>query len=353
MKAPDRRFPGGSRERVTRAGEAIRNGVDSGDDRAVIEEWRYAHRHVLNSFQAILRTRTRNTDVVVAQRHKRRRTIVDKLARLPKMQLGRMDDVAGCRLIFQDLAQLITFRNQVHAARFKHRLRNDPDKYDYIENPKPSGYRGVHDIYEYDVNSEAGKDYKGLYIELQYRTIYQHAWATAVEVVGHITENQPKFDKGDGRFIRQLQLASEIISRSWEDLVSCAPELADEELVQEFIELEDATHLMGMLRGLNAANADLTEKKNVILVFGEAAELEMFSFRDATDALKALFEMEKTMPGKDIVLVKGDSNDDVREAFKNYFSDARDFINMIDEGCRRLMEHRTIEMVTMDEVDID
>ena len=258
------------------------------------------------------------------------------------MQLGRMDDVAGCRLIFADIVELSEFRDRIHKARFKHRMRNHDDKYDYILNPKDSGYRGVHDVYEYDVNSEAGKDYKGLYIEVQYRTVYQHAWATAVEVVGHITENQPKFDQGDDRFRRQLRLASEIISRAWENLSSSEPEMLNEEVVEEFVALEASTHMMAMLRGLNASNTDLADNKNVILLLKPDNEVEMMSFRDATEALKVLFEMEKKQPTWDIVLVRGDSNEDVRVAFKNYFSDAREFLSLIDDGCKRLMDHRAV-----------
>ena len=93
-------FPGGSKSRVNRAGDSARNSSASLDDLSVIDEWRSAHRPVLNTFQAILRNRTRGKDITVAQRHKRKRTIFDKLLRLPRMELSRMDDVAGCRLIF-------------------------------------------------------------------------------------------------------------------------------------------------------------------------------------------------------------------------------------------------------------
>jgi putative GTP pyrophosphokinase len=94
------KFPGGSKSRVTRAGKHIRQGAATADGLLVIDEWRAAHRGVLNTFQAILRKRTRGTKVSVAQRHKRKMTIFDKLIRFPGMQLARMDDVAGCRLIF-------------------------------------------------------------------------------------------------------------------------------------------------------------------------------------------------------------------------------------------------------------
>ena len=107
-------FPGGSKSRVTRAGEAIRQGSPTNDDLLVIEEWRAAHRRVLNTFQAILRSRTRGRTVHVAQRHKRKLTIFDKLNRFTGMQLARMDDVAGCRLIFNSIKEMQDFRSELH-----------------------------------------------------------------------------------------------------------------------------------------------------------------------------------------------------------------------------------------------
>jgi putative GTP pyrophosphokinase len=86
-----------------------------------------------------------------------------------------MDDVAGCRLIFPDIPALYAFREALHKARFQHERKNGIDKYDYIKNPKETGYRGIHDIYEYDVRSDTGQASKGLLLELQYRTRVQHA----------------------------------------------------------------------------------------------------------------------------------------------------------------------------------
>ena len=94
-----------------------------------------------------------------------------------------------------------------------------------------------------------------------------------------------------------------------------------------------------MLRGLNAASKDVSEKKNVILIFGaggDLEDLEMISYRDATDALRALFQLEKERPGRDIVLVRAETSEEVRFAFKNYFSDAREFIELIEGGCQKL-----------------
>lgn len=330
------RFPGGSKSSVNRAGDHVRAGKVTSDDIKIIDEWRAAHRAVLNTFQAILRTRTRGKGITVAQRHKRKRTIFDKLKRFPRMQLSRMDDIAGCRLIFHDTNELYLFRNNFHNARFKHKRRNDIDKYDYIKSPRSTGYRGVHDIYEYHVNSEVGRALAGLYVEIQYRTLVQHAWATAVEVIGIITESQPKFQKGDKRYEEAMALASEILARVFENSRGPFPHLEDCEVVKRFLRLDKQLSLLNTLHGLNAADKAVSEKRNAILIFSGSRDLEIRAYRDATDALRALFELEKQLPDRDIVLVRADTSDEVRLAFRNYFSDARDFIGMIKKGCDKL-----------------
>ena len=332
----ERRYPGGSKKRVTRAGDAIRAGNANTDDITVIEEWRAAHRGVLNTFQAILRTRTKGQKITVAQRHKRRNTIFNKLQRLPGMQLARMDDVAGCRLIFNNIKEMEEFRAKFHKARFNHRLKNDPEKYNYINSPKLTGYRGIHDVYEYDVRSEAGKNLTGLYIEIQYRTLVQHAWATAVEVIGFITESQPKFQKGDNRYEAAMALASEILARAHEGKRGPLPELSDADLLAAFLSIDKELALVQTLGGLTQAKTDISDKRNTILNFSEDGSLEVKSYRDSTDALRALFELEKKFPNNDIVLVRADSSDEVRLAFKNYFSDAKEFIRLIETGCTKI-----------------
>lgn len=252
------------------------------------------------------------------------------------MQLARMDDIAGCRLIFNDINSLYSFRNNFHRAKFHHHLKNEIDKYDYIKKPKLTGYRGIHDVYEYDVRSSAGQHLKGLYIEIQYRTKIQHAWATAVEVVGYITESQPKFVRGDQRYHQMMAYASEILARAFEDNHGPFPEVSDTELVKNFLELDEQLSLLQTLKGLNTADQAVSQNKNSILIFSPSGELEVKTYRDAPEAIRALFQMEKSMPEKDIVLVRAETNDDVRYAFKNYFSDAREFIDFINQGLNYL-----------------
>ncbi|MBU6993501.1 MAG: RelA/SpoT domain-containing protein [Ferrovum myxofaciens] len=236
--------------------------------------------------------------------------------------------------------RVVTFRENFHNAHFNHKRRNELDKYDYIKEPKATGYRGIHDVYEYNVNSEVGKELVGLYLEIQYRTLVQHAWATAVEVIGFITESQPKFQQGDTRYETAMALASEILARAFENAKGALPEIEDRALVAEFLRLDKELRLLKTLRGLNAADKAVTERKNAILIFSGSRELDVRTFRDATDALRALFELEKEFPDSDVVLVRADTSDDVRLAFRNYFSDARDFIQLMEEGCAKLSKHK-------------
>ena len=231
--------PWGSRGAINRAGEALRAKSILSDDQLIgLEEWRLAHKQVINSFQSLLRQRARGQQIEVAQRLKRRSTIIDKLSRQSRMQLARMDDVAGCRLIFPNVSDLKGFRDELHQAKFNHIRKNDAEKYDYIVSPTDRGYRGIHDVFEYRARANRSTACNGLLIELQYRTELQHAWATAVEVVTQMTENEPKFDRGDRRHIRLFCLASEMLARVHEQRKSCLPDMPDRLLVEEFENLD-------------------------------------------------------------------------------------------------------------------
>jgi ppGpp synthetase/RelA/SpoT-type nucleotidyltranferase len=75
----------------------------------VLEKLARVPRLYLNTFQTNLRRRARGYATTVAQRLKRRPTIIDKLKREPTMQLNMMHDIAGCRLIFQKEQDIIDF----------------------------------------------------------------------------------------------------------------------------------------------------------------------------------------------------------------------------------------------------
>ena len=342
---PNLRPPWGSKERINRAGDALRRMRLTADPEALapqdaiyLDAWRGAHRHVINTFQGILRNRTRGTGIVVAQRLKRRATIIDKLQREPGMRLSRMDDVAGCRLIFPTLKELHFFRGEFQGARFNHRVKNHLDKYDYIKRPKPLGYRGIHDIYEYQTASTKGAPLNGLLIELQYRTRCQHAWATSVEIMTHLTGFEPKFNRGDQNHIEFLRLASEIIARTCEDTKSCFPDQSDAEVAQAFEAVEEKLHLMPVMRRMQP-NEEMPGGPGTevfILQIGKDQSLKVHEYPNRGAAAPAYFKLEKEHPKDDIVLVTAESFAEMRDTFRNYFYDVREFVRLVDEGCKVL-----------------
>lgn len=331
-----------SKSRVNRAGNAIGSGDPSPEDIEVMENWRASHAYVLNTFQATLRNRTRDTTAVVGTRLKRRATIENKVRRFPDMQLARMHDIAGCRIIFDTIDDLINFRKDLHGARFNHKRRgaDNEERWNYLVHPKPDGYRGIHEVYEYDVKSEGGKTWNGLNVEIQFRTYAQHAWSTAVEVAGLLTLNKPKFGQGSEELISQFKIASELIARCFEGSTSCLPNYSLDDLRSEFHDREQNTRIIALFKSVNTKVVDIDFRKNNVLVFPyvkvedeNASELEVYSFDNVFRAIDRYNTLEESLSDRaDVVLVRADSFDNMKVTFRNYFADTTDFVGMLEEA---------------------
>lgn len=78
-KDPRDIFPIHSRSKYHSTAKRIRRALNANqppedDDVNIVENWRASHRHILNVWQVILRKRATNTDIVFAQRLKRKNT---------------------------------------------------------------------------------------------------------------------------------------------------------------------------------------------------------------------------------------------------------------------------------------
>ena len=114
-----------TKSRIQSAGKRIVNGVGTDEDTLVLENFRACHAYVLNTFQMNARRHATPGKNVVGQRLKRRDTIIDKLRREPSMPLHAMQDIAGCRIIFDDQLDLYEVRTNLRQARFHHLREND------------------------------------------------------------------------------------------------------------------------------------------------------------------------------------------------------------------------------------
>lgn len=312
------------------------------EDHEVIENFRASHAHILNAFQASLRNRARGKDVTVAQRLKRRATIYDKLVRRGNFSLTEMQDIAGCRLIFKNMEELEVFRDSFHTARFQHKLLTADDRYNYVERPKLDGYRGIHDVYEYDSARPEGAPWNRLRIELQYRTIYQHAWATAVEVAGLLTDNEHKFGRASQVYAEFFCLTSEAIARAYEARNSCRPELTLEKIFDSIDEIDAHIGILNVFGQYNAIAQHVSAVgSNLILIFNKRAEpserTEVKSYDSFAEAVRELGKIESASllshDPYDAVLVRavtGPGQGSIESAFRNYFADTRDFLQYLE-----------------------
>jgi (p)ppGpp synthase/HD superfamily hydrolase len=172
-----------SKNQIVHAGKIIRNGTATSDEirvaRKIIDNWRASHAFPLQVFYVHLKrlTYSISPDIVVAQRLKRLDSIISKLQREPTMSLWTMQDIGGCRVIVPSVDSVYEVAKRYKRSRVRHQIKNE---YDYITNPKCSGYRSLHLVYQYQ--SDKKNEYnRNMLIEIQVRTKLEHLWATAVE----------------------------------------------------------------------------------------------------------------------------------------------------------------------------
>ncbi len=108
--------------------------------------------------------------------------------------------------------------------------------------------------------------------------------------------------------------------------------MSNDNVIDEFNSLDSELHLIRNFTGLNSAESEATANRNTILIFKPDGELEAFSYKNETDALRELFRLERENPLLDVVLVKADTNEEIRMAFRNYFSDAKDFVRLLADA---------------------
>ncbi|WP_049696831.1 RelA/SpoT domain-containing protein [Acidovorax sp. MR-S7] len=318
-----------SKVEIRRAGDAIAAGTATQRDEEIVQEWRDCHAYVLNTFQNTLRRWIRDEPYVMVQRLKRLRTVRDKLATGRAANVSSMHDLAGCRIIFPDVRALTQFREVFHAGTRSSHEYASSGKYDYLANPKSTGYRGFHDVFKYHVANAPGNAWNGLRVEIQYRTNAQHAWATAVEISDLIDNARVKFDRGTNQDRERLfVLASEYIARNSESMFGAAPDLTDAQVEGELMDLEHRLGVLARLRALSAGAVGVPNNKNLVLMF-DNNQLAIEPFKSSKQAMTRRNQIEIDKPDVDVVYIRAEKPNEVANAFRNYFRDARGFLDLL------------------------
>ncbi len=344
-----------TRERVNEAGRAVLLPFDYSRDEsgsefvdryfaytgqlAVVNNWRSSHSYPMNTFQATLRKRAAKVDkaAIFATRIKRLESIQKKLQKREDMKLTQMQDIGGLRAILKDNDAVSALVDVYNTKRLDHVQAKCND---YINEPKPDGYRSVHLIYKYRGVGRT-PHYDDLKVEIQLRSLLQHAWATAVETVGIFTKQALKSSEGDEAWLRFFALASSVFADF--EKTAAIPGIPsganrDAELRELAIKLNVRELLktyQGMLRALERSN---TKDAKFFLLTLEPDESRItakgFLTRDSITANEQYTRIEQEMakrPGAQAVLVKVDSVAALRRAYPNYFADTGKFIQALDD----------------------
>ena len=210
---------------IRKIGEKLREGIElTEEEKLEFDNFREAHNIIIKLFTIELKKVNFSQHHLTASRNKRIETIISKLCRPEKPKLDRIHDIAGTRIIFENIKSLedyIDILENTELVNFKEKINEDKNRYNYIKNPKSDGYRSIHKVFYYSSNipystlNEKRFNLENKKIELQLRTRLQHIWATTVEIYDIInksnikTGTHNKLETKEGLFFKKCSLVFE------------------------------------------------------------------------------------------------------------------------------------------------
>lgn len=320
-----------SRERVNKAGIALANSNQSNEDITVFHNWRSSHAYPMQVMIDFLRKNSLRIDKnsIVVQRLKRAPSIINKLRRESNMNLSRMEDIAGCRAILSNLNKVRDLHRCLKDSKTNNILYRERD---YINNPKDSGYRGVHLVYRYN----GAKDkFRNMNVELQIRTKIQHSWATAVEVIDTFTNQSLKSGNGDNKWLELFKCIGAEFSNLENFLTN---KINDYSNFDKIMDLTKELHLFEKLSLFRISVKAITEnlsnetknKESYFLINLDLNSKTGFYRTFRKDELEMATNIynefdDSNQKNKDIVLVSAKSLKELKKAYPNYFVDTKEF----------------------------
>ena len=326
-----------SKREINEAGETIiKENVSEKEFRRainVLNNWRASHAYPLQVIASNLRRN--NKKAIVVQRLKRLDSIIGKLERFPTMKLYRIEDLGGCRVIVNSIGDVYASAEKYKNSKVRHTFIRERD---YIKNPKQSGYRCLHMVYQF--HSDTKETYnKNMRIEIQFRTKLQHIWATAVEIMGIYTKTSLKSSIGDVNILRFFVLVSSVFALK--EGTPVAPNTSDNyaDLAAELKKISSETKILDQLNAMSIVINHVKNNKQyktmeycILLLNYKTMTLRILPFNKneiekATKVYGGIERMEN--PDIDAVLVSATSFDALRAAYPNYFTDISHFRNMV------------------------
>lgn len=338
-----------SNKKVLRAGEALKGELvwlPETQDKIleifqIANSWRDSHAFPMRSIRSEVSARMGHLglDGITVARIKRMSSIRRKLRRLP-YKLNQIQDLGGVRSILASMEQVNSL-----AKVLKTESRNEfYGVDDYVSEPKAGGYRSLHIIYKFNGKGK-NSVFDGRRIEIQVRTRLQHSWATAVEAIGLIKNQDMKAGEGDPDWLRLFELISAEFA-----LAENCPESPDVpprlQRIKEIRELNRKLGAVDVLESLRfaafALNKITTDRITFYLIEydHENASVEVRSKFAPKEMLmdygaRELENAYKSNKVRDTVLIEAEKVEDLKNAYPNYFGDVQVFnsnLRLITQG---------------------
>lgn len=324
---------------IKRAGKTLSGVVHRTPE--AIEAFKIAHNWRMAHLYPLMRERMRLTRYsgacgggTTSGRIKQMSSIRKKLKR-GATNLRGMQDLAGCRAIMDSPDGVRRLLEKYREA--------DPDRVyretNYIESPKSGGYRSAHLVVTFEGGGK-GVNYAGQRLEIQVRTKIQHVWATAVEAIGFVRQEDMKAGMGDASWLRLLELMSAHLAEKEGLPLSAHVPKSQHERAEELMHLErelDAIRNLETYHGFMEIVEDQAGSYSgyyQLSLNTQTSSLSVmprwnFDFSDIAHDVSFDGDDEK----QDVVVSVTDLSS-LRAAFPNYFYDVKLFLEYLAEAVK-------------------
>lgn len=319
--------------RVRRIGKVMRDFDDStAEEQAALSElntWRILHLKPMklcydNVTQEALII---DSGALTSQRLKRLPSIISKLQRFPEMNLYQMRDIGGVRAICSDIDSVYRLRDKL--------LELDPNVQviDYINNPRSSGYRGIHLVQTFDINGNK------MLIEIQLRTYIQHLWATSVETIDALCGTALKSGLDNNKWSAFFNYVSNIFALS-EGCNTQQEYLGHtiEDIINGLRIFDSTNHLIDTIRMYAKTssqiikNDTLDKDSYLVLSLQDNSSTRVYTFSSEEQALRKYLHLESHSSHRhaNIVMVSVNNIKKLQQTYPNYFLNLMDFCDYLN-----------------------
>ena len=295
----------------------------------VLANFRSAHGYPMQSMIVHVRNKALSIDkkAIVVRRLKRIPSIINKLKRIPTMQVSTMGDIGGIRVIVSSIDQVLQLAKILENSKTHNKLIR---KNDYVAAPKESGYRSIHLTYSYQGQK---KDYQDLRVEIQIRSMVQHSWATAVEVVGTFSHQNLKASSGDAQWLDFFKDASKaFICLEAKQAIPTELKLSLENSIKQL-------KVYDILRSYAIGIKESERKDGYYLLQLDVLEKTIYAryvkpslLLEAYEDYRRIEQEVAEIETQDVVLVSASSLNDLKKAYPNYFADTLLFIRNLNKA---------------------